>query len=60
MQIQAYHDTWSFDGSYVKLIVVEVHNIQNITGYVVSMTLLWIKLFFCVNDWQVYYKKNLK
>ena len=28
------------------------HNLQNITGYMVSMTLLWVKLFFCVSDRQ--------
>jgi hypothetical protein len=27
------------------------HNIYNIIGDVVSMTLQRVKLFFCVNDW---------
>jgi hypothetical protein len=35
-------------------------NIQNTTGYVISTTLLWVKLFFCVNDWQAYYSNIIK
>lgn len=50
----------------MKLMVVEFlkinkpHNTENIIGYVVSRTLLWVKLFFCVNDKQVYYRRNIK
>jgi hypothetical protein len=59
LDITVHIDLW-FDESYVKLMVVKFlkintpHNIQNITKYVVSMTLHWVKLFFCVNDWQAY------
>ena len=50
----------------MKLMVVEFlkinkpHNIQNITVYVVSMTLLWVKLLFGVNEGQTSYSNNLK
>jgi hypothetical protein len=34
-----------------------MQSIQNIiTGYVISMTLLWVKFFFCVSDWQAWNK----
>jgi hypothetical protein len=49
--------TWSFVG-FPK--ISKPQNIQNITGYVVSMTLLWVKLFFCVSDWQACYSNNMK
>jgi hypothetical protein len=50
----------------MKLIVVEflkvnkLHNIQNLTGYVVSMTLFCVRLFFCISDWQAHYSNNMK
>ena len=50
----------------MKLIVVgflkvnKPPNTQNITEYVVSMTLLWVKIFFCVSDWQAYYSNSMK
>jgi hypothetical protein len=50
----------------VELIVVEFlkitkpQNIQNIAGYVVSVTLLRVNLFFCVNNWQAYYNISTK
>ena len=66
LDITVYIDFW-FDGPYMKLIAVEFlninkpHNIQNITGYVINMTLLWVKLLFlCVNDWQAYFSNSIK
>jgi hypothetical protein len=35
-------------------------NIKNITGYVINMTLLWVKLFIYVIEWQAYYNDNMK
>jgi len=33
-------------------------NVQSITGYMFIMTLFWAILFFCINDWQAYYRNK--
>jgi hypothetical protein len=36
------------------------HEIQNITGYAIIMTLICVMLLFFENDWQAYYSNNMK
>lgn len=50
----------------MKLIVGEfpkinkLHNVQNITGYVVSVTLLCVRSFLCISDWQACHSNSMR